>query len=118
MCSDSSSIDEATGDAPAVSRYCVAHILRNELTPRDRAALKAACAGMGAHVEAVPGGCYAIFSTVDNLEAYWLEDAFGLLTRCAFGGWIKDNRWRVDFSRRTFVVWRDRRLHFFVPTVG
>lgn len=47
-----------------------------------------------------------------------LDDAFSLQTRCAFGGWIKDNRWRVDFLCRTFVSWRDQRLYFFVPIIG
>ena len=101
-----------------ISRYYVAYVLKEGLTPENRAALEGALASSGACLETVPGGCYAVFSTVDDLESYSLHDAFRLLTRCAFGGWIKDNRWRVDFSRRTFVVWRDSKLYFVVPTVG
>ena len=102
----------------AAGRYYVAHVLRKGLDPEGQSRFAAACARTGAHVESVPGGCYAVFSTVDDLEEYSPIDAFALLTRCAFGGWIKDNRWRVDFSRRTFVVWRNRRLYFHVPTIA
>ena len=108
----------AGGDDASVSRYYVAYVLRGDLTAEERAALEGALTGSGTRLETVPGGYYAVFSTVDNLESYSLHDAFRLLTRCAFGGWIKDNRWRVDFSRRTFVAWHDRRLLFVVPTVG
>lgn len=107
-----------SADDDLISRYYVAYVLREDLSVEDRAALEGALAGSGVRLETVPGGCYAVFSTVDDLESYSLNDAFLLLTRCAFGGWIKDNRWRVDFSRRTFVAWRHRRLLFFVPTVG
>ena len=123
-CNDDANDDGASGEDAApesgdtVSRFYVAHVLRQGLPSDERASLQADCATAGAHTEVIPGGCYAVFSTIDDLESYSLEDAFSLLTRCAFGGWIKDNRWRVDFTRRTFVVWRDRKLHFHVPTVG
>ncbi len=108
--------------APAddeVSRYYVANVLQGNLEDEAENVIAAACAEGGAHREVVSGGCYAVFWVADDaLEAYSLADAFRLLTRCAFGGWIRDNRWCVDFSRRTFVVWRAGKLFFHVPTIG
>lgn len=101
-----------------ISRYYVAHFLRDDLNEDDEAELASACKGISAHDEVVPGGYYAVFWTADNLEEHSLEDAFQLLTRCAFGGWIRDNRWRVDFTRRTFVAWGNSKLRFYVPTIG
>ena len=101
-----------------VSRYYVANILRANLAAGEEASVATACERDGAHRETVPGGYYEVFWVADDLEAYSLVDAFRLLIRCAFGGWIRDNRWRVDFSRRTFVEWRARKLYFYVPTIG
>lgn len=110
---------EATDDeAREPSRYYVAHVVRKGINLHEQATLDAVRNANGAHSEIVPGGYYAMFATIDNLERYSLEDAFHLLTRCAFGGWIRDNRWRADLSRRTFVVWYNERLYFLVPTIG
>lgn len=108
----------ATAPSEDVSRYYVANILRTNLGAGGEASVATACERDGAHRETVPGGYYEVFWVADDLEAYSLVDAFRLLTRCAFGGWIRDNRWRVDFSRRTFVEWRARKLYFYVPTIG
>lgn len=67
--------------------------------------------------EDIPGGRYAVFSTQDSTDARSPESAALLLTRCAFGGYISKNRWRIDLTRRTFIVWRSQKLFFYVPIV-
>ena len=109
--------EEDSGDVEP-SRYYVARVIRGSIDLHEQAVLDAVRATAGAHRETIPGGYYAMFATADNLERYSLEDAFRLLTRCAFGGWIRDNRWRADLSRRTFVVWYNERFYFLVPTIG
>ena len=67
--------------------------------------------------EDIPGGRYAVFSTQEKTDDKLPEDAARLLTRCAFGGYISKNRWRIDLTRRTFIIWRSNKLFFFVPIV-
>ncbi len=68
-------------------------------------------------IEEIPGGQYAIFTTLDKNDSEDPQTAYRLLTRCAFGGWINANRTRVDFQRRTFVLWTKKRLFFYVPVL-
>ena len=70
-----------------------------------------------AHLETIAGGRYAVFHTADMEDTRMTEDTVRLLTRCAFGGYVTENRWRIDFSRRTFIIWREQKLYFYVPIV-
>lgn len=66
----------------------------------------------------IDGGKYAIFMTLNASDEDDPKEAFHMLTRCAFGGWIHENRHRCDLSRRTFVIWRDHKLFFYVPLIS
>ena len=68
-------------------------------------------------IEAIPGGKYAEFQVPGENDQDSPREKFQLLTRMAFGGWINRNRWRVDFGRRTFVIWRGGKLYFYVPVM-
>ena len=68
-------------------------------------------------IEAIPGGKYAEFQVPGKNDQDSPGEKFRLLTRMAFGGWINRNRWRVDFGRRTFVIWRGGKLYFYVPVM-
>ena len=70
------------------------------------------------HSEFIPGGKYAVFSRSDDMDVADLENYFVMLHRYAFGSWIQKHRARVDLSRRTFVIWRAKKLFFYVPIVG
>ena len=59
-----------------------------------------------------------MFMTTARTDLEGMEEAFRLLTRCAFGGWINENRYRVDMSRRTFVRWQKGKFFFYVPLIG
>lgn len=69
------------------------------------------------HTSTIPGGKYAVFSTLDKTDRNDPEEAFRLLIRHAFGGWINENRFRVDMRKRTFVLWNRENLYFYVPVV-
>lgn len=60
---------------------------------------------------------YAVFSTLKDSDEETAMNSMLLLTRCAFGGYIKENRWRIDFKRRTFVMWESDKLYFYVPVI-
>ena len=60
---------------------------------------------------------YAVFSTLNDSDEETAVSSMLLLTRCAFGGYIKENRWRIDFKRRTFVMWKGGKLYFYVPII-
>ena len=63
----------------------------------------------------VDGGKYAVFETLDTNDEANLADAYRMLTRLVFYGWIKENRVRVNLNKLTFVRYYDRKLHFYVP---
>ena len=63
----------------------------------------------------VDGGKYAVFETLDTSDEANLADAYRMLTRLVFYGWIKENRVRVNLNKLTFVRYYDRKLHFYVP---
>ena len=44
-----------------------------------------------------------------------MADTYRMLMRCSFYGWIKDNRFRVDFSRLTFVRFMNNKYYFYIP---
>ena len=68
-------------------------------------------------IEVLPGGKYAEFQTHGKNDQDRPREKFQFLTRMAFGGWINRNRWRVDFGRRTFVIWHESKLYFYVPVM-
>ena len=84
----------------------------------DREELRMQIRTHGLHLERIEGGRYAVFMTPAQSDLDSLEDAFRLLTRYAFGGWIAENRSRVDMNRRTFVTWQREKLLFHVPLIG
>lgn len=97
-----------------VYEYYVGSVLR---TVVDENEIKNALKDSGAIIEHIPGGRYAVFRTFDETDGANPEMSYHILTVTAFGGWIHDNRWRTDLNRRTFVIWRNSRLFFYVPVV-
>lgn len=61
----------------------------------------------------IKGGQYAVFTT--EKESGNLKDTYRMLTICVFYGWIKENRYRVDFERITFSRYKNGKLYFYVP---
>ena len=72
----------------------------------------------GFKTESIPAGKYVIFYRHSESDIEDLEESFVVLHRYAFGTWIQKHRARTDLTRRTFVVWRGRKLYFYVPLVG
>lgn len=68
--------------------------------------------------EAISEGKYAMFSRHSESDVEDMEGTFVMLHRYAFGTWIQKHRARTDLTRRTFVVWRGKKLYFYVPIVG
>lgn len=64
----------------------------------------------------VKGGRYAVFESMNVSDADVLADTYRMLARLSFYGWIKENRYRVDFSRLTYVKYYSNKLHFYIPT--
>ncbi len=95
--------------------YYLGAMVRNTA---DREELRMQIRTHGLHLERIEGGRYAVFMTPAQSDLDSLEDAFRLLTRYAFGGWIAENRSRVDMNRRTFVTWQREKLLFHVPLIG
>ena len=65
----------------------------------------------------IPGGNYAVFRTENHSDKDDLTETYRMLTRVAFGGWIDECRFRVDYSRPTFVNYKRQKLFFYVPVV-
>ena len=63
----------------------------------------------------VDGGRYAVFETMEESDETNLADAYRMLTRLVFYGWIKENRVRVNLNKLTYVRYYGRKLHFYVP---
>ena len=63
----------------------------------------------------VEGGKYAVFETLEESDEANLADAYRMLTRLVFYGWIKENRVRVNLNKLTYVRYYERKLHFYVP---
>ena len=95
-------------------KYYVGTVLKEALTEKQAEELEQTS---GAHEEVIPGGRYAEFSVPEISEDELPDETVRLLTRCAFGGYINENRWRVDLKKRTFIAWRDRKPYFYVPVV-
>lgn len=65
----------------------------------------------------IPGGNYAVFRTANPSDKDDLTETYRMLTRVAFGGWIDECRFRVDYTRPTFVNYKRQKLFFYVPVV-
>lgn len=63
----------------------------------------------------VDGGKYAIFETMEESDEPNLAEAYRMLNRLVFYGWIKENRVRVNLNKLTYVRYYDQKLHFYVP---
>lgn len=63
----------------------------------------------------VEGGKYAIFETLEDSDDPNLAEAYRILNRLVFYGWIKENRVRVNLNKLTYVRYYDGKLHFYVP---
>ena len=63
----------------------------------------------------IKAGKYAQFESVGQGDRNNMPETYRMLMRCAFYGWIKENRYRVDFERLTFVRYHEGKLYFFVP---
>lgn len=60
-------------------------------------------------------GKYAVFESLQKSDRDNLIDTYRMLMRCSFYGWIKENRYRVDFGRPTFVRFAEDKLYFYIP---
>ena len=65
----------------------------------------------------IPGGNYAVFRTGNPTDKDDLTETYRMLTRVAFGGWIDECRFRVDYTRPTFVNYKRQKLFFYVPII-
>ena len=65
----------------------------------------------------IPGGNYAVFRTGNPSDKADLTETYRMLTRVAFGGWIDECRFRVDYTRPTFVNYKRQKLFFYVPII-
>ena len=65
----------------------------------------------------IPGGNYAVFRTGNPTDKNDLAETYRMLTRVAFGGWINECRFRVDYSRPTFINYKRQKLFFYVPII-
>lgn len=63
----------------------------------------------------VDGGRYAVFETLEESDDTNLGDAYRMLSRVVFYGWVKENRARVNLNKLTYVRYYDRKMHFYVP---
>ena len=97
-----------------IYKYYVGSLLSQNISDEE---LKSVTDNTTAIIDVIKGGKYAVFQTLDEQDEDKPELAYHLLTLTAFGGWINENRWRVDLNRRTFVTWKRHKLHFYVPIV-
>ena len=63
----------------------------------------------------IPGGRYACFRTENQEDVSHLNEVCRKMMRLAFGGWIHENFYRVDFSRRSFIQFKNNKVKFCVP---
>ena len=63
----------------------------------------------------IKSGKYAVFESMAASDRNMMADTYRMLMRCSFYGWIKDNRFRVDFSRLTFVRFMNNKYYFYIP---
>ena len=106
--------DSVYEDGQIVYKYYEGTVISPDDNKRKMAVLART---KGAILEEIPGGRYAVFSTQGKDDIVLTEEAMRFLTRCAFGGYINENRWRIDMKRRTFIIWRGNKLYFYVPIV-
>lgn len=64
------------------------------------------------------GGKYIVFETLSSSDKGNLTNTFRTLTRCAFFGWYRENLYRSDGERLTFVIYENEKLYFYVPVNG
>ena len=109
---DDQPVSSAEGED--IYRYYVGTVLKNDV---DLQEIRRRIKSRTIRLETIPGGRYAVFSTLEKTDLYAMDEAYRMLTRCAFGGWINEHRYRADLSRRTFVIWRRNKLNFYVPII-
>ncbi len=93
--------------------YYIGSVVKKKIKEDDMTGLKE---NASLHLEHTEPGRYAVFSVYGDTDDS-PADTFRFLTRVAFGGWINEHRWRLDLTRRTFVLWKKGKLFFFVPLV-
>ncbi|MGN0708622.1 MAG: helix-turn-helix domain-containing protein, partial [Anaerovoracaceae bacterium] len=65
-----------------------------------------------AHID---GGRYAVFQTYDDDDTGAIAETCRKMSRLAFGGWVHEFRYRVDFQRYTFIRLTKGKMRFYVP---
>lgn len=60
-------------------------------------------------------GKYTRIESVMDSDDSKLKETYRMLTRLSFYGWVKANRYRVDFSRLTYVRYINHKLYFYIP---
>lgn len=63
----------------------------------------------------VAGGKYAMFQTDKESDKENVAETLRMYTRCAYYGWIKEYRERVDLTRITFERYVDNKIYLYVP---
>lgn len=63
----------------------------------------------------VAGGKYAMFQTDKESDKENVAETLRMYTRCAYYGWIKEYRERVDLNRITFERYVDNKIYLYVP---
>ena len=64
---------------------------------------------------AIKGGSYVVLESRQDNDQQNLRETYQMLYRCAFTGWIRENRPMVDFGRLTFVRYQEGKLGFYIP---
>lgn len=65
----------------------------------------------------IAGGKYAMFETEKESDKENVAETLRMYTRCAYYGWIKEYRERVDLSRITFERYVDNKIYLYVPVL-
>ena len=63
----------------------------------------------------VRSGKYVVFESENENDLKATTDIYRMLTRISFYGWVRENRYRVDFNRLTFVSFYNYKLYFYIP---
>lgn len=63
----------------------------------------------------IAGGKYAMFETERDSDKEDVAETLRMYTRCAYYGWVKEYRERVDLTRITFERYADNKIYLFVP---
>lgn len=63
----------------------------------------------------ITGGTYAVLETTNDSDLESLASTYRRMYRCAFGGWLRENREKADLSRLTFVKYKKEKLYFYIP---